>query len=93
MGVLWLFAKPALVESISAAVADDFDDQIEEHAEPIQGAFRVILLSDINRLKRNIAKLEFKEDHKPDLWTAGDADRLADYLIELAAFQEAYSEL
>lgn len=93
LGIVWFIIQPLLIESISEALAEDFDQQIESHAEPIQSAFKVLLLSDINRLKRSIARLEFKQAHEPDEFTEADAARLADYEIELEAFQEAYEDL
>jgi len=92
LAISWLFVKPALVQSIGEAVADDFDDKITEKTAPIQSAFRVLLLSDINRLKRNIARLEFKRDADDD-YKSSDAVRLADYKIELDAYDEAYDDL
>ena len=93
LAISWLFVKPALVQSIGEAVADDFDDKISEKTAPIQSAFRVLLLSDINRLKRNIARLEFKKDDHDETYTSADAVRLADYKIELDAYDEAYDDL
>lgn len=93
LGVVWFFVQPALVGSVSEAVASEFDTQIKQQTAPIQGAFKVLLLSEINSLKKEIAQLEFKEEHEPDEWTADDAAYRANLKIELAALQEAYGEL
>lgn len=91
--MMWFILQPVMVSQISSAMAQELEDTVEEKTAPIQSAFKVLLLSDINRLKRNISTLEFKEEHKPEEWTEKDAIRLADYEIELEAFQEAYGDL
>ena len=91
--MMWFILQPVMVSQISTAMADQIEDKIEEKTKPITGAFKVLLLADINRLKRNIAKLEYKEEHEPDEWDEADATRLADYKIELDAFKEAYGDL
>lgn len=91
--MMWFILQPVMVSQISEAMADELEDTVEEKTAPIQSAFKVLLLSDINRLKRNIAKLEFREQHEPDNWDEEDATRLADYQIELDAFEEAYGDL
>jgi len=92
-GLFWMFAQPAMVAQISTAMADDIDRAIEEKTRPIQGAFKVLLLSDINRLKRSIARLEHKRSDEDADYTENDAVRLADYKIELDAYDEAYDDL
>ncbi len=91
--MMWFILQPVMVTQISAAMAEDIEDAIELKTKPIQSAFRVLLLSDMNRLKRNIAKLIHKEGHDPDNYTESDAVRLADYRIELEAYTEAYGDL
>ena len=93
LGVLWLFAKPLLMVEISTALADAFDEQIEDQTAPIQSAFKVLLLSDINQLKREITLLEFREEHESETWTGDHAELLNDKLISLEALEEAYDEL
>ena len=92
-GMMWFILQPLMISQISVAMADELEDQIEQKTAPIQGAFRVLLLSDINRMKRSIAKLEYKEAHEPDEWTEHDATRLEDLHIELDAYNEAYGDL
>ena len=93
----WTVAKPALILSISTALASDFDEKmdkkIDKQSKPIANAFKVILKVDIDRKKKVIAELEFKEQHKPDLWTVEDAKLMAQCKIELQSITEAYSEL
>jgi len=92
-GMGWFFLQPIMVAQISTAMAEDMEQAIEDKTEPIQSAFKVLLLKDINQLKRVIATLEYKEEHEPDEWTERDAQRLTDKYIELEAFQEAYADL
>lgn len=89
----WFVGKPLLVGSISEAIADDVETEVEEQIAPVQTAFKVIILNDINLLKKNIAQYEFEEEHEPDSWTEEDARKLAEAKITLAAFEEAYREL
>ena len=91
--MLWFIIQPLMILQISSALAEDFEEQIATAQEPIQTAFKVLLLSDINRLKRSIARLEYREEHESDGWTVNDATRLADYRIELEAFIEASDDL
>ncbi len=89
----WFILQPLMISQISTAMAGEISDQIELKTRPISGAFKVLLQSDINRIKRNIARLEFREKHKPETWEDDDAQRLADYKIELDAFEDAIDDL
>jgi len=91
--MLWFVMQPLMISQISVAMAGEIEDTIDTKTRPIIGAFEAILQSDINRLKRTISRLEYKEEHKPDDWTEADADRLSDSRIELEAFQEALREI
>jgi len=93
LAAVWFVIRPALVESVSDAVAEDVQDQIEDQAEPLQNAFKIILKKDIDRLKKSIALLEFRESHQPDSWLAEHAEVLAENKIELEALSAAYAEL
>lgn len=93
LAAVWFVMQPLMVSQISSAMASDLEDMIEDETKPIEGAFKVLLQSDINRLKRNIARLEYREEHEPDEWTEADSQRLADYKIELDAFEEAIDDL
>jgi ribosomal protein L29 len=90
---VWVLMKPALVQSISVAVADDFQTEIKKQTAPVQSAFKIIILSDINKIKKEIARLEFIEDHRPQEWSESMADDLESLKQELLAYREAYGEL
>lgn len=90
---LWIFVQPALVNSIAADLDDKISAQVTEKQVPLNNAFKAILQSDINKLKKQIAQLEFKESHSPDEWTSDDADELASTKIQLQALEEAKEEL
>ena len=87
LAFLWLFIQPALVD----AVADDLDEMIEAKQKPVQLAFKTLLRSEINELKKQIARMEVHSED--DDWTEDDAELLAELKIELEAMQEAYAEL
>ena len=87
LAFLWLFIQPALVD----AVADDLDEMIVAKQAPVQSAFKTLLRSEINALKKEIARLEIHEGDED--WTEEDAELLTELEIELEAMQEAYDEL
>jgi len=91
--VFWFVVKPLLVTAVSEAVADDVKTQVQEGVKPINSAFKLLLQSDINKLKRDIALLEFREEHNPDDWGEEAAILLSDKKIELRALEEAKEEL
>jgi len=91
-GFAWLFAEPLLVNAVSAALADDIKQTVDESVAPINGAFIALLVRDINNTKREIAALNFRKDHRQD-WTAKDAGHLADLEIDLAALEAAKKSL
>ncbi len=92
-GMGWFILQPVMLSQLSTAMAGEIQDAIELQTKPIIGAFEAIIQSDVNRLKRVIARLEFKEEHKPIEWTEADSDRLSDSKIELETFQKALREL
>jgi len=93
LAAVWFVIRPALVESISDAVAEDFEEQIEDQAEPLQNAFKLILKKDIDRLTKSIALLEFREEHQPESWLVEHAEVLSDNKIELETMKAAYDAL
>ncbi len=91
--IFWFVVKPLLVTAVSEAVADDIKTQVEQGVRPINSAFKLLLQSDINKLKRDIAMLEFREEHEPETWGQEAAMLLSDKKIELKALEEAEEEL
>jgi len=91
--VFWFIVKPILVTAVSDAVADDIHTQVQAGVQPINSAFKLLLQSDINKLKRDIAMLEFREEHEPEAWGQEAAMLLSDKKIELKALEEAKEEL
>jgi uncharacterized protein YlxW (UPF0749 family) len=89
--MFWFIAKPILISQISTAMADEFENTIDEKQEPVQNAFKVLLLSEITKLRKEIAKLRTHEGD--DDWTEDDAEYLAELTIELEALRDAYNEL
>jgi len=82
--IMWFIGKPV----ISTALAEDIKQAAQEQAVPIKNAFVALLVRDINKLKKEMAGLRFRQRQGTD-WTADDAEYLADLEIELAALQEA----
>lgn len=93
LAFVWFIVQPVLLNNISSAMADDIQSKIDEEQKPIQAAFKVLLLADINKLKKSIALLEWRRDNEQDTWLQEHAQLLAERKIELEALQEAYSEL
>ena len=91
MTILWFVGKPLLVSQISTALADEFEETIDEKQMPVQSAFKALLRSEITKLRKEIAALETHE-HDDD-WDEDDAEYLAELEIELEALQEAWAEL
>jgi hypothetical protein len=85
--ILWFVGQPIIVD----AMAEDIKAVVQQSTEPMQNAFVVLLLRDINALKRDIAKDEFRQGQEG--WTAQDSIGLADKKIELQALQEALGAL
>ncbi len=90
--ILWFVAQPILVGAVSSAMAEDIKDVVQTQVEPMQNAFVVLLLRDINHLKRDIAREEFRM-RQGDGWTQEDSVHLAELRIELQALQQALDEL
>lgn len=85
--ILWFIGQPIIID----AMAEDIKTVVQQSTEPMQSAFVVLLLRDINALKRDIARDEFRQ--REEDWTAEDSIALADKKIELQALQEALGEL
>jgi len=90
--VIWFIIQPALLSSVTEAVAADIQIQVKAQTAPLHNAFKQLIMADINKLKRLIARLEYAQRHSTD-WTAEDAETLADMHIELEALTEAYESL
>lgn len=86
--ILWFVFQPILI----SAMAADIEEVVQKQVAPMQSAFVVLLLRDINHLKRDIARDEFRQG-QADEWTAEDSVNLADQKIELQALQEALGKL
>ena len=86
--ILWFVAQPLLLD----AMAEDIKDIVATQAEPLQDAFAVLLLRDINALRKEIAALEFKKEND-ETWDADDAEDLTNLEIEIEALREATAKL
>lgn len=91
--VIWFIIQPALLASVITAVQADITMQVKAQTAPLQSAFKSIILADMNKLKRAIAALEFRQRRNGPDWTSNDAVDLTELRIELNALQEAYKQL
>lgn len=90
--VFWFLVKPVLVNAVSVAVAEDIQFQVKAEVTPINNAFVALLQRDINKVRKEIATLKFRQSRQEN-WTVSDAEYLADLQIELEALREAMSAL
>lgn len=81
--VSWFLVKPVLVSSISSAMAGNVQESIQAEVGPIKGGVEAIINSNIGRLKRQIARLEYRKQASPESWTETDADDLVELQIDL----------
>lgn len=86
--ILWFVAQPIIVK----AMAEDIKEIVAYQAEPLQDAFAVLLLRDINSLRKEIAALKFRQRNDEE-WDADDAEDLANLEIEIEALREATAKL
>lgn len=89
--LLWFVGKPIIVSSVSEAMADDIKRTVQEQVAPMNGAFVALIQRDINKVKKEIAGLKFRQ--RQANWTADDARYLADLEIELDALKLAFAAL
>ncbi len=92
IGILWTFAKPVIIRSVSASMSEIITDTVKQQVRPLNTAFVALLQRDINKVKKDIAALKYRQ-RRSDNWTANDASYLADLEIELDALHEAMKAL
>lgn len=88
MPILWFIGQPILV----SALADDIKTMVQQQVEPMNNAFVALLQRDVNKVRKEIAGLRFRQ-RRADNWTSEDAVYLADLEIELEALREAMDAL
>ena len=92
--LLWFVAQPILVSAVSEAMAEDIQQQVQQGVAPLNMAFVAIIQSNIERLRRQIADMEFRRDNPPpDDWTSEDAQQLVNLNIELDTQEDALEAL
>lgn len=90
----WVVIKPLLIDSVSAAMADETADIVNDQIRPINVALRVIIQNNIDTLERQIAAMEYQRDFPPDGdWTAADAAILTQVEIDLGSARDALKAL
>ena len=95
---LWKFMlAPMLVTSVSAAMATELDDKINETVSakiaPITTGLKAIIQGNINSLRERIDILVYKRDFQRDTWSDMDRDELFKLSNELALQQSALDEI
>lgn len=86
--ILWFIGQPILV----SALADDIKASVKQEVAPLNAAFVALLQRDVNKVRKDIAALRFRQ-RRADDWTSDDAIYLADLEIELEALREAKAAL
>lgn len=76
-----LVGKKGIVSVMSDAMAGEITKQVQTQVAPLAAGFKVILQQNIDRLRREIGALEFKE--RTGTLTADEARLLDDRRIEL----------
>ena len=89
----WYMARPVLVSSVATAMAGDIEETIDKKLAPIAGGFTAIVQQNINRLRRDISRLEFIQMNEPANWTIQMADDLTDMRIELDGQEAALNAM
>lgn len=89
----WYLVRPTLVSAVSTAMADELDQKISQQVAPLNQGFKAIIQSNINNIRRQIARLEFARDDPQTEWTVQMADDLAQLTIDLDAQQAALSAI
>ncbi len=92
LAVMYTLLMPAVVRTLSVAMADDINKTVSEQVAPISNAFIALLQRDINTTRKDIAELKFKQ-HSATNWSSQDAIELAELEIDLEALREARKEL
>jgi hypothetical protein len=80
---VWFLAKPVLVSSISTAMADGMEEKIDKKLAPMNNGFKAIIQQNINRLRRDISRLEYIRQAEPQKWTPQMSDDLTNMQIDL----------
>ena len=86
--IFWFILQPLILNSM----AEDIKEIVAEEAEPINNAFVALLQRDINKLRKEMAALRFRQG-SDDSWAEDDAEYLADLEIEMSALEEAKAAL
>ena len=84
-GLGFPFVKPALVEAVSTAMAEEIEDTVKDTVAPINNAFEVLLTLQINTARKDIATMQFRQRQGVD-WNSEDASDLTEKQIELEAY-------
>lgn len=91
------FLSPALVLSVSEAMAQDIDQKINQAVDrkvgPINAGLKAIIQGNIAKLHERIDILEYKRDFMPMEWTSMDREELYKLNQELSTQQTALNEI
>lgn len=95
--VLWVIAKPHVMDEIRAElmseIMDKVEDEIQDEQRPLRTAYKEILGNGINVTRRAIAQLEHRRDTDAESWTSQHAVTLSDRYNEIQSMQRAYDAL
>lgn len=89
----WTLARPWIVSSVSAAMADDLHTMVQDEVGPLKQGFQVIIAQNVLNLRKQIAQLERVRAANPQEWTAEQANELVELQSQLAAQERAMRAL
>ncbi len=92
LAVVYTLLMPAVIVTLSDAMAEDINATVSQQVAPINNAFVALLQRDINSIRKDIAELEYRQQAAAD-WSVKDAQELAELEIDLEALREARKEL
>jgi hypothetical protein len=89
----WFLVKPALVASISMAMAEGIDQKITLVAAPLVAGMQALLQQNINDIRREIGKLEHAQQYDPHAFTSEQSAELITLRIDLDAQRRALAAM
>lgn len=90
---LWFFGRPVMEQAVVEAVADEIKDEVQSGVKPVRDAFAALMKRDVEKIRREIASMEFRKENDSSNWTEIDNRRLENLRIDLDAAKLALAEL
>lgn len=95
---IWTYVlRPALVLSVSEAMAQTMDDKINstvtKKLAPVNTGLKAIIQGTIDELEERIDVLQYKRDFMPEHWTSMDREELYNLNQKLKVQKDALSDI